>query len=199
MKNASVILAVICLAAALACGEPERVDDDVVLVDPATETVVTETTMTEVGATDTGTIEELEIETPAEDMAEADAVAPVPTQTREPAPSPTPTPAAEPVRPAKTTPSAPERTAAPEPKPTPTPAPQPKPAPTAEPEPVAEPEAPAATSSKLPKTHTVDKDGVMHAPGSETPTKRCGACHGKDLQGGRVGVSCFDCHDQQWE
>jgi hypothetical protein len=58
----------------------------------------------------------------------------------------------------------------------------------------------AAPASKLPKTHTVDHGGVMHAPGAgDNPTQKCGACHGRDLKGSKTGPSCFDCHDQMWE
>ncbi|HUO83889.1 MAG TPA: hypothetical protein VM534_02145 [Thermoanaerobaculia bacterium] len=55
-----------------------------------------------------------------------------------------------------------------------------------------------ADGMTLPKNHTVDHDGVMHAPGAESAATRCAACHGKDLRGGKSGVSCHDCHDQNW-
>ena len=61
-------------------------------------------------------------------------------------------------------------------------------------------EQPAATAaSKLPKNHTVDYGGVMHAPGAaDNPTQKCGACHGRDLKGGKTAPTCLDCHDQVW-
>jgi hypothetical protein len=56
-----------------------------------------------------------------------------------------------------------------------------------------------ATQAKLPKTHTVDHGGVMHAAGGDNPVQRCSACHGKDLRGGKAAKSsCFDCHEQVW-
>ncbi|MFN2441694.1 MAG: hypothetical protein ABR517_03315 [Thermoanaerobaculia bacterium] len=57
----------------------------------------------------------------------------------------------------------------------------------------------ATADKEVPKTHNVDHGGVMHAPGSDNPTQRCAACHGKDLRGAKVAaVSCYDCHDQVW-
>jgi hypothetical protein len=53
---------------------------------------------------------------------------------------------------------------------------------------------------ELPRTHTVDLGGAMHAPGYDNPTRRCASCHGSDLTGGRrAESSCFDCHDQNWD
>ena len=60
-------------------------------------------------------------------------------------------------------------------------------------------EAPA-TGRKLPKTHTVDHGGVMHAPGADNATQKCAGCHGKDLRGGKVAkASCFECHEKTWK
>ncbi|MFN2240086.1 MAG: hypothetical protein ABR524_11915 [Thermoanaerobaculia bacterium] len=57
----------------------------------------------------------------------------------------------------------------------------------------------ATADKEAPKSHNVDYGGVMHAPGSDNPTQRCGACHGKDLRGAKVASSsCYDCHDQVW-
>jgi cytochrome c553 len=50
----------------------------------------------------------------------------------------------------------------------------------------------------IPKTHTIDKDGALHAPGLDTPETKCAACHGKDLKGGKKAGSCFDCHEKNW-
>jgi hypothetical protein len=65
--------------------------------------------------------------------------------------------------------------------------------------PAAESEAEGAPG-ELPRTHTVDLGGAMHAPGYDNPTRRCATCHGSDLTGGRKAESsCFDCHDQNWD
>jgi outer membrane biosynthesis protein TonB len=119
------------------------------------------------------------------------------TQTR---PATATQPAAQPRTPAATTP--PAQAAQPVPPPTAT-QPAPSPAPPAAQPPAAQPPAqttqPAATRAALPKTHTVDRGGVMHAPGAENPAQRCAACHGKDLRGGRTATSsCYSCHDQVW-
>lgn len=47
--------------------------------------------------------------------------------------------------------------------------------------------------------HSVNKDGARHAPGLDNPGANCTACHGSDLRGGTVGVSCFRCHGAEWE
>jgi len=49
-----------------------------------------------------------------------------------------------------------------------------------------------------PADHTISKDGTMHKPGLEQPLANCVNCHGGDLRGGTVGVSCYECHGQQW-
>ena len=49
-----------------------------------------------------------------------------------------------------------------------------------------------------PADHTVSHDGVMHKSGFNDPLTNCVGCHGADLQGGNVGVSCFECHGQKW-
>jgi cytochrome c553 len=59
-------------------------------------------------------------------------------------------------------------------------------------------DASAAEEKVIPKTHTVDKDGALHAPGFDTPETKCAACHGKDLKGGKKAGSCYDCHDKNW-
>lgn len=194
MQNRHVLIAALCLVSLIACGEPESEIAEPELIDPATETIVSETTMTLVETPEIVEPDELGTDAMPEQAPVADpttAPKPAPTSTRTADPAPTPakpaisqpsaeTPATKPVQPPR---------AEPQPE---SPAPQPA---------ATEPEtaAPTTTASKRPKTHTVDKDGVLHAAGMETPVKKCGACHGKDLQGGRVGVSCFDCHDQQWE
>ncbi len=47
--------------------------------------------------------------------------------------------------------------------------------------------------------HNVSEDGVMHASGLNNPAANCSACHGSDLRGGVVGVSCYKCHDAEWQ
>ena len=46
--------------------------------------------------------------------------------------------------------------------------------------------------------HTIDKGGILHNAGIEAPETNCIQCHGADLKGGRVGVSCFSCHGKNW-
>lgn len=49
-----------------------------------------------------------------------------------------------------------------------------------------------------PADHTISKDGAKHKSGLTYPTENCISCHGSDLQGGTVGVSCYDCHNKKW-
>lgn len=49
-----------------------------------------------------------------------------------------------------------------------------------------------------PSDHTISKDGFMHKSGLEQPLANCASCHGSDLKGGTVGVSCFECHGAKW-
>ena len=49
-----------------------------------------------------------------------------------------------------------------------------------------------------PADHTVSKDGFMHKSGLQQPLVNCVGCHGSDLKGGTVGVSCFECHSTKW-
>lgn len=49
-----------------------------------------------------------------------------------------------------------------------------------------------------PSSHTISKDGSMHMSGLDQPLTNCTACHGADLKGGTSGVSCFECHGQEW-
>lgn len=181
----------------------------------APDTIATETTATVVSTTEfppaTGTIVELPSESPVPPPASQTAPttqAPPPTQA---APAATPAPDAKPPaqRPAQPAPTA---SAPPRSEPAPQPAPRKpalepsapaakEPAPEPQPEPEAKAPAPAPATkapSRLPRTHTVDQGGAMHAPGFETPAQRCAGCHGKDLKGGKAAPSCFSCHDQVW-
>lgn len=49
-----------------------------------------------------------------------------------------------------------------------------------------------------PADHTISKSGFMHKPGLVTPLANCTTCHGADLTGGSVGVSCYECHGAKW-
>jgi mono/diheme cytochrome c family protein len=49
-----------------------------------------------------------------------------------------------------------------------------------------------------PADHTISKDGFMHKSGLDQPLTNCVSCHGADLKGGSVGVSCFECHGTKW-
>jgi hypothetical protein len=107
----------------------------------------------------------------------------------------TPVPARAATQPAAGSTPAPVATPAPTPTAAATPVATPTPRPAATAAPTAARKAPA----NLPKTHTVDRGGVKHAPGSENPTQRCAACHGKDLRGGTVSKSsCYSCHEKVW-
>ncbi len=56
----------------------------------------------------------------------------------------------------------------------------------------------SSTSYNPPEDHTINRDGVLHKSGYDNPTENCASCHGDDLQGGSTGVSCFQCHGQEW-
>jgi len=49
-----------------------------------------------------------------------------------------------------------------------------------------------------PSDHTISNDGFMHKSGLGQPLVNCVSCHGSDLKGGTVGVSCFECHGIKW-
>ena len=49
-----------------------------------------------------------------------------------------------------------------------------------------------------PADHTISKDGTMHKSGLDQPSTNCAVCHGSDLKGGSVGVSCYECHGKEW-
>ena len=49
-----------------------------------------------------------------------------------------------------------------------------------------------------PADHTISNDGVLHKSGLSQPLTNCVSCHGADLQGGTVGVSCYECHGKEW-
>ncbi|MCW8795557.1 MAG: hypothetical protein OQK67_00665 [Chlorobium sp.] len=52
------------------------------------------------------------------------------------------------------------------------------------------------TGNNPPASHTVSRDGVLHKSGR--PPGDCISCHGNDLRGGKVGVSCYQCHGAEW-
>jgi len=49
-----------------------------------------------------------------------------------------------------------------------------------------------------PADHTINKDGIMHKSGLNDPETNCVSCHGADLRGGNVSVSCYQCHGKKW-
>jgi hypothetical protein len=55
------------------------------------------------------------------------------------------------------------------------------------------------SSGNSPSSHTVNKNGVFHKTGLTNPLTNCIECHGSDLRGGSVGVSCYSCHGQKWQ
>lgn len=188
-------IAIIVLLAAFGCGEPEpEVDETTPAVEAAPEVIDGDVDTIdlgdaeEIGAPESDPAETTVPESVATNTASNERAAPRTAPVTEPAPERTGT--------STPPPSKPEPVRA---EPAPAPA-EPAPTPVAEEEPAAK-ESPSSSGSsmKRPKTHTVDNDGAMHAPGLETPEKKCAVCHGKDLQGGKAGVGCFDCHDKNWD
>ncbi len=57
----------------------------------------------------------------------------------------------------------------------------------------------SASIYDAPSDHTNNQDGAMHKPGKSRPIENCITCHGDDLTGGTVGVSCFECHGNKWD
>jgi mono/diheme cytochrome c family protein len=55
----------------------------------------------------------------------------------------------------------------------------------------------ACAESEAPEGHTVNKDGVFHHTGLESPKQNCVSCHGANLQGDK-GPSCTSCHGVKW-
>lgn len=58
--------------------------------------------------------------------------------------------------------------------------------------------SPTESQYNPPSDHTVDKHGARHKSGLEKPLTNCVECHGSDLKGGSVGVSCYHCHGKKW-
>lgn len=58
--------------------------------------------------------------------------------------------------------------------------------------------SPNASEYDAPEDHTVSKKGAMHKSGLKSPLENCVSCHGDDLRGGEVGVSCYHCHGKKW-
>lgn len=144
----------------------------------------------------TGTVTQTSVSTISEQVVPST----VPAASAAPAPKPvtsTPSPAT------KTPPAAASATATVAPVPAKTATAAAAPAPPAAPTPPAAPAVKPATqasSGKAPKTHTVDHDGIMHAPLAENATQKCATCHGKELTGGKVAkTSCLDCHEKNWK
>ena len=55
-----------------------------------------------------------------------------------------------------------------------------------------------AGPSNAPASHTVNQDGVRHAPGLNDPEQFCVSCHGADLRGAAEAPSCYECHGARW-
>ena len=49
-----------------------------------------------------------------------------------------------------------------------------------------------------PADHTINNDGFLHKSGLNDPLTNCVTCHGSDLRGGTTGVSCYECHGEEW-
>lgn len=60
--------------------------------------------------------------------------------------------------------------------------------------------SPTGNKSKYnpPADHQISKSGAMHKSGLSNPQANCTSCHGENLQGGSVGVSCYSCHGRKW-
>lgn len=58
--------------------------------------------------------------------------------------------------------------------------------------------SPNESKYDAPDDHTISKSGAMHKSGLKSPLENCVSCHGDDLRGGEVGVSCYDCHGKKW-
>lgn len=59
-------------------------------------------------------------------------------------------------------------------------------------------DSPTRPDRDPPEDHDVSRDGVLHAGGAGDPENNCADCHGDNLRGGDVGVSCFECHGAVW-
>lgn len=186
-------IAVVLLASFVACNAEESDLAEPVVIEPATETRTVLDTV-EPRVPETATLREHREETPSQTATQT-AAQPSTMQAPVERRAQPETPAAQP------SPSAPQKQPpATQPAPPPAERPASQPPPQTQTTATTAPAQPApATPSKLPRTHTVDLGGTMHAPGMDNPVQRCGACHGKELKGGRVAdVSCFSCHEQKW-
>jgi len=59
-------------------------------------------------------------------------------------------------------------------------------------------ESTTISSFNPPDDHNISKNGYMHKSGYSDPLNNCAECHGDDLQGGTVAVSCYACHGEKW-
>ncbi len=59
---------------------------------------------------------------------------------------------------------------------------------------------PTQSKSKYnpPADHKINKSDARHKSGLYSPLSNCVSCHGDNLKGGSVGVSCFECHNKKW-
>jgi hypothetical protein len=177
MRPMIVLSAILALVLSAACSKPEPEVRETPA--PAATESMPEETVDVTEPTETPGDEAPEASVPEQGSA-APAATPAPAQPATQAPAASPTTQVQPVEPAPAAPPA-------------------APATTAPADPAAAAPAARPKSDKLPKNHTVDHGGAMHAPGEETPAKRCASCHGAELKGGKIAqVSCFECHEKNW-
>lgn len=198
MRSSLAVLGILLVALFAGCKSESQVDES---------TVAAETVATFAPATTEGTIEPFpETQTTATVVTQTTATtATVTTQPpvkAAPQTKPVTQPAAKPTTtpPATTPPATTTTQAPPAAEPATPPATAPATATTASaPEPATAPATKATTrtpSTKVPKNHTVNREGALHPANTENPVQRCGACHGKDLKGGKAAPSCYSCHEK---
>ncbi len=188
MRSSLVVLGILLVALFAGCGSESKVDQS---------TVAAETVATFAPATTEGTIEPVP-ETQITSTVVTQTTATTATVTTQPpvTAAPQTKPATQPAAKPTTTPPATTTQAPPAAEPAKSPVTAPATATTA---PAAAPATKTATrtsSTKVPKTHSVNREGALHPANTENPTQRCGACHGKDLKGGKAAPSCFSCHEK---
>ncbi|MBI2213253.1 MAG: hypothetical protein HYU52_06370 [Acidobacteria bacterium] len=204
MRRSFVLLGIPLMLIAVGCGKPAGDADRKAVPIRATDVAAQPATEPAVPASTPPATEP-----PTATLVEADTTpaAPASTATTPSAPKPAIAPSRPGPAPAPAT-STPTAAAAPPPVTTATAAPPvdataAKPAedipPVAAPAPASQP-APRASSGKAPKTHTVNREGIMHAPDAESAGSKCAMCHGKELKGGKMAKTpCYECHEKNWK
>lgn len=171
-------------------GQPPSADAVVPMPDTAASTAMESVT---------GTVTQTSVSTVGEQVAPPAAPAASAVPAAKPV-TPTPSPATKAPPPPAPAPAPATATVAPAPATTATAPAAPAPAPSTPPAAPAVKPATRASSGKAPKTHTVNHDGIMHAPLAENATQKCVTCHGKELTGGKVAkTSCLECHEKNWK